>query len=364
MTPLVRDWLTLLEALYPAPWAEPWDRVGLQVGDVSWTAARALVALDPTAEVIGEARDRGAGLLVVHHPLVFGPLERLVPTDPIASAALAAAEARVAVVACHTNADVARPGVSDALAEALGMHVTGVLHPTKAGARSKLVTFAPSEATAKVLDALASAGAGVIGDYSHCSFRVAGTGTFLPSDRANPVVGDRGALNEVQEDRLEMVVPRERIAAVLAALLEAHPYEEVAYDVYPLGGPTGLGLGRVGRLAEAATAGSLADRCRRVLGSAVRLAGDSDRPVREVAVCGGSGADLIEDALRAGVDAYVTGEVKHHQALDAAAAGLAVIDAGHFGTEWPFVAHVADMLRSEGPGEVLVTELRTDPWAT
>jgi dinuclear metal center YbgI/SA1388 family protein len=364
MTPLVRDWLTLLDGLYPTSWAEPWDRVGLHVGDPTWRAERALVALDPTPEVVAEARDRGAGLLITHHPLLFRPLERLAPTDVLAATALAAAEARVAVVACHTNADVARPGVSDALAESLGIEVTGVLRSTDAGARVKLVAFVPSEATAKVLDALAEAGAGVIGEYTHCSFRVAGTGTFLPSDQANPVLGDRGTLNEVAEDRLEMVVPREALPAAVAALLGAYPYEEVAYDVYPLAGPTGLGFGRVGRVAEPLDASALAERCRTVLGTAVRLAGPSDRPVRTVAVCGGSGADLIEDAARAGVDAYVTGDVKHHRALDAAAAGLTVIDAGHFGTEWPFVPHLAARLRADGPGEVDVSGLRTDPWRT
>jgi dinuclear metal center YbgI/SA1388 family protein len=362
MATAVKDWLALLEGFYPQAWAEPWDRVGLQVGDASWSAERLLVALDPTSHVITEARNLGCGLLVTHHPLIFKPLERLTLDDPVARTALEAAEGRVAVAAYHTNADVAMPGVSDALADALGVEVTGVLHPTEAGSRVKLVTFVPAEATAKVLDALAGAGAGVIGEYSHCSFRVRGTGTFLPAESAHPALGERGALNEVEEDRLEIVVPRERVTASVQALVDAHPYEEVAYDIYPLGGPSGLGLGRVGRIPEPVAGGELADRCREALGAAVRLAGPSDREVRTVALCGGSGADLAEDALRAGADAYVTGDVKHHQALEAVSAGLIVIDAGHHGTEWPFVPHLAARLRAEELGEVLVSETRTDPF--
>ncbi len=358
------DWIELLDEWYPPSWAEEWDNSGLQVGDRSWAAERVLVALDPTAEVVAEAAEKSSGLLVTHHPLLFRPISRLDVGEPQGRTVAAALSARVAVMACHTNADVASPGVSDALAEALELEVTGVLGSTLAGERVKLVTFMPVEATAKVLDAIAGAGGGVIGDYSHCSFRVRGTGTFLPSERAEPAVGERGALNEVEEDRLEVVVPREGLASAIEAMIDAHPYEEVAYDVYPLASGGGLGLGRVARPREPLTADALADRCRERLGSSVRLAGDGDREVRTVALCGGSGASLIPAALRAGVDAYVTGDVKHHGALDAAASGLSVIDAGHHGTEWPFVPHLAARLRDSGLGEVLVSEVSTDPFAT
>ena len=360
----VADWLTVLDELYPPAWAEEWDSVGLQVGDRTWPAVRALVALDPTADVVAEASARDCAVIVTHHPLVFRPLPRLDLADPVARTAATAAERGVAVVAAHTNADVARPGVSDALADVLGLEVTGVLHPTGGGARVKLATFVPPESTGKVLDAVATAGGGVIGEYTHCSFRVRGTGTFAPSESAAPAVGERGALNEVEEDRLEIIVPRERLTAAVEALLDAHPYEEVAYDVYVLGAGTGLGLGRVARPPEPLSAADLAERCRSTLGSAVRVAGDQTRRVERVALCGGSGASLIADALRAGTDAYVTGDVKHHDALDAAAAGLTVIDAGHHGTEAPFVPRLGARLGEAGIGEVLVSEIATDPFTT
>jgi dinuclear metal center YbgI/SA1388 family protein len=362
--PTVGDWLRALDEMFPPAWAEEWDSVGLQVGDRRWPAERVLVALDPASEVVAEARERRCGLLVTHHPLVLRPLERLDLADHVARVAMEAAGARISVVAVHTNADVARPGVTDALAESVGIEVTGVLRPTTSGAQVKLVTFVPPEATAKVLDSVVSAGGGTIGEYTHCSFRVRGTGTFLPSERANPVVGERGELAEVEEDRLEVVVPRERLDAAVEALVDAHPYEEVAYDAYPLAGG-GLGFGRIGRLPEPATAAGLAHRCRERLGSEVRTTGDAERPVRTVALCGGAGAFLIPDSIRAGADALVTGDLKHHQALDAAEAGLTVIDAGHHGTERPFVPVLARRLADAGPGgEVVVSDRSTDPFPT
>lgn len=360
---VVREWLGLLDEWYPPSWAEEWDNVGLQVGDRSRQAERALVALDPTAEVVAEAADRGCELLVTHHPLLFRPLSRLDVDEPVGRTLAAALSSGVAVVACHTNADVASPGVSDSLAEALDLEVTGVLDETAAGERVKLVTFVPAEATAKVLDAIAGSGGGMIGEYSHCSYRVSGTGTFLPSDRARPSVGEPGSLNEVEEDRLEVVVSRDRLRGAVEAMVDAHPYEEVAYDVYPLASGGGLGLGRIARPRSPLTASALADVCRERLGGSVRVAGKDDVDVRNVALCGGSGASLIPAALRAGVDAYVTGDVKHHEALDAASDGLTVIDAGHHGTEWPFVPHLAGRLAVAGLGEVLVSEVSTDPFS-
>jgi dinuclear metal center YbgI/SA1388 family protein len=364
MNPTVADWMEILDGLFPPALAEAWDSVGLQAGDRSWPAGRVLVALDPTLEVVREAADRGCGLLVTHHPLVFHPLASVDLGDPVGRIVGETLAARTAVAACHTNADAARPGVTEALAEVLALDVVAVLRPTSTTDRVKLVSFVPTEATGKVLDALALAGGGVIGEYTHCSFRVRGTGTFLPSDRADPAVGRRGSLNEVEEDRLEMVLPRERLAPVVTALTEAHPYEEVAYDVYPLVSGEGLGPGRLATAPDEPTGRELAARCRDRLGSAVRTAGELDRPVRTVALCGGAGAFLIPDAVSAGAEAIVTGDVKHHQALDAVAAGLTVIDAGHHGTEWPFVSTLSRVLaRSVPEATVTASETVTDPFA-
>ncbi|MGH2678092.1 MAG: YqfO family protein, partial [Actinomycetota bacterium] len=290
MSPLVGDWVKILDGLFPPALAEEWDNVGLQVGNLTWPADRVLVALDPSAEVVHEAADLGCGLLVTHHPLLFRPLATLDTSEPVGAGVAEALSARVAVVACHTNADSGRPGVTDALAETLGLRVTGVLRPGRANGDVKLVTFVPAEATGKVLEAVAMAGAGVIGEYTHCSFRVRGTGTFLPSERANPTVGDRGALNEVEEDRLEVILPRERLAGAITSMLAAHPYEEVAYDVYPLVGTDGPGPGRLAEPDRAVTVAELAERCRARLSPDVRSAGDLDRAAGNVALCAGAGA--------------------------------------------------------------------------
>jgi dinuclear metal center YbgI/SA1388 family protein len=365
MSPAVGDWLHVLDGFFPSSLAEPWDNVGLQVGDRSWAAEGVLVALDPTIEVIREAAERGCGLVITHHPLLFRPLARLDLGEPVAAVAGQALASRVAVAAYHTNADAARPGVTDALAETLELRVTGVLRPGERGDRVKLATFVPADATAKVLDALAVAGAGTIGEYTSCSFRVAGTGTFRPSEFANPAIGERGELTEVPEDRLEMVVPGDRMDSVIGALIQAHPYEEVAYDVYPLLGGEGLGTGRLAQPDASLTGAGLAERCRSRLRARVRTAGDLDRQVRIVALCGGAGASLLPDAVRAGADAFVTGDLKHHQALDAVAAGLTVIDGGHHGTEWPFVEALARVLaRSFPDARVAVSEVPTDPFHT
>lgn len=363
--PRVGDWLAVLDDLYPPAWAEEWDNSGFQVGDRRARAHRVLVALDPTPEVLTEAAEKECGLLVTHHPLLFRPRSVLDVAEPVARTAAEALRRGVTVIACHTNADVASPGVSDALADVLGVEVEGTLQDTAAGEQVKLITFVPAEATPKVLDAVAGAGAGTIGEYTHCSFRVRGTGTFLPSERANPSVGERERLNEVEEDRLEVVVPRARLEGAVAALLETHPYEEVAYDVYALATGAGMGLGRVGRFPEPLDVAGLADRCRDRLGGAVRTVGDPDREVNRVALCAGAGASLIPSALRADVDAFITGDVKHHEALDAAGGGLAMLDPGHHATEWPFVPVLAQRLADAGAdlgGDVMVSETRTDPF--
>jgi dinuclear metal center YbgI/SA1388 family protein len=358
----VGDWLSLLEGWYPPGWAEDWDNPGLQVGDRDADVQKAMVALDPTIGVIREAGEREAQLLITHHPLLFGSgMTSVDGGEPRGAAIAEAIRLGIAVVACHTNADVAIPGVSDVLATRLDIEVTGPLEHSAAGARVKLVTFVPAGKTYEVIEILAKRGAGTIGEYDVCSFRVGGVGTFRPSGESKPKRGKKLVVNEEDEDRVEMVVPKERIGEVVEALVEAHPYEQVAYDIYDLSGPTGLGLGRIGDLDAEIPAMTLAKRSEEALGSPCRIAGDPGAPVRRVAVAGGTGAFLWPAARRAGADALVTADVKHHEGLDAAAAGLVLIDAGHFATEWPWVEHVAERLGDTGAA-VLVSELKTDPF--
>lgn len=375
----VEQWVQLVEQLWPERDAESWDAVGLQVGDPADPVRAVLVCLDVTDAALDEAAGRGADLLLAHHPLLFRPLARLTTATPPGRLALRAARERVAVLAAHSNLDVAVPGTSDPVARILGLHDVRPLRPLRpAGGgldpeQVKLVTFVPVEHTLAVIAAAAAAGAGHIGGYDECSFRVTGTGTFRPGPGTSPAVGERGRRTEVTEDRLEVVVPRAGLAAVVEAVRAAHPYEEVAWDAYPLVPPPpagrARGLGLVGVLPQRRKLVDIADALAVELPSPhLRVVGDLDRAVTRVAACGGAGDALIGDAVAAGVDLYVTGDLRHHPALDAAASGLALIDAGHAATEAAALPVVVEALgaaaRERGlSARLLASDVVTAPWA-
>jgi dinuclear metal center YbgI/SA1388 family protein len=364
----VEEILALLEELAPPAYAEEWDNVGLQLGSARAEVAAALLALDVTGEVLAEARERGAWLIICHHPLIFRPLSRLVADEPAGALVREALMSGVSVYAAHTNLDVSRHGVNTALAELLGLRDH---QPLRAGGREgfKLVTFLPPQHAAAVSAALFEAGAGVIADYSGCSFRAEGRGTFTPGPRSHPTCGKAGAANEVREFRLEVSVGEDRLEAAVAALLESHPYEEPAYDVYPLRVTAGVGLGRVGDLPAPMSLGDLARRCSIELGNpAVRVSGgDPGREIGRVAVCGGSGAKLAQKALAAGAQVLITGDVGYHESQEAAAAGLAFIDAGHYHTEKPVLPYLASIVAERAAEEglrvdIIVSDINTCPW--
>jgi len=362
------DIIALLEELAPPALAEEWDNVGLQVGSPDSEVGAVLVSLDATREVIAEARDMGAGLLVCHHPPLFRPLRRLITDEPVGSLLKDAITSGVAVYAAHTNLDASEIGVNIVLAEIFDLVDHRPLEKSSAAGAFKLVTFLPTEHVAPVSAALFHAGAGVIGDYTGCSFRVEGTGTFTPGPGAHPACGEAAGPNEVSEVRLELVVGEDALEDVVEALVESHPYEEPAYDVYPLRNPASAGMGRVGDLPEPVALGDLTRKCSRELGNpGVRLMGDSGRVVSRAAVCGGSGARLTGKALEAGAQVLITGDMRYHEAMEAAARGLAVIDAGHYHTERPVVPRLASLLaeRAGAAGlevEVHVSEVHTCPW--
>jgi len=373
MADTVGDWLALVHALYPPAHAASWDSVGLQVGDPVWSVERVLVSLDVTIGVIEEAtEDATPTLVLAHHPLLFRPLERLTPDTASGATALAAARAHVAVAAAHTNLDVAGDGAgtSDPVARLLELvDVAPLTSELQDSSRIKLVTFVPPHHTEAVLDALAEAGAGTIGEYERCSFRVGGTGTFRPREGTAPHSGEVGSDNAEEEDRLEMKVPRESVGRVVRALLTAHPYEEVAYDLVPLFDRADVGFGRVGTLPQPLPLRALAARIRDDLPAPhLRFAGNPDALVRGVAVVGGAGDSLIGAALAAGVDVYVTGDLRHHVTLDALERGLALIDAGHHATEVAALPAWIERLRGEASARGLTAEVvrsrtPTDPWS-
>jgi putative NIF3 family GTP cyclohydrolase 1 type 2 len=275
-----------------------------------------------------------------------------------------------ALFTAHTNADSASPGVSDALAHALGLTVEAVLEPAAAIRNlDKWVIFVPPENAEAVRAAIFAAGAGHIGDYSHCSWSVTGTGQFLPEDGASPAIGSVGAVEQVVEDRVEVVAPAWARGRVLAAMREAHPYEEPAFDIVALTPPPGdVGLGRIGSLPQPEPLSAFVSRVRTGLPQTswgVRAAGDPDRLVSRVAVCGGAGDSLLGAVASADVQAYVTADLRHHPADEhRRASEVALVDVAHWASEYPWCEQAADVLRSAFGAalSVHVCPIRTDPW--
>lgn len=342
----LQDLLGLLHRLYPPALAENWDNVGLQVGDPAAVIRRVMVCLDVSERALDEALRHGAQAIVSHHPLIFSPLKRLSPADETGRLVFRAVREGIAVLSAHTNLDSAREGLNDWLAAILGLEETAPLQPGGSDL-CKLVVFVPAGYEDPVAQALFEAGAGHIGRYDSCSFRSEGVGTFRPGDAARPFIGRPGALERVREIRLETVLTPEVRGRALARMLKAHPYEEVAYDLVPLANiRMDVGLGRIGRLAEATTLGTFAEQVKQRLEiPSLRVVGALERKVVKVAVCGGSGASVLGDADRQGADVLVTGDVKYHEAQSARFRNLGLIDAGHFGTERIMVEHLATALR-------------------
>ncbi len=368
--PTVADIARALEAWAPPGSKMDFDAVGLQVGEPGAEISRVLVALDLTPAVVDEAAAWGAELIVTHHPLLFRPLKRLVPTDFVSALAYRLAQTGIAYHAIHTNLDAAPGGVSFALAERLGIEDLDFLAPLE-GKLVKLVTFVPEKHADAVRAALAEAGAGRIGDYDACAFTSRGTGHFRPGAGADPFVGTPGEMESVEEVRLEVEVARWDLPRALRALREAHPYEEVAYDVYPVEqAATRVGLGAVGMLPEPvrleAFLGTVAER---LYAAALRYVGDPAAEVRRVAVCGGSGSSFIGAALAAGADCYVTADVTYHTFFQPLAPDgtprMALVDAGHYETEWVTETLLVDWLEERFEGVAFRrTEGRTSPMRT
>lgn len=377
----VGDCIEILDALYDPAWAQEWDAVGLTAGSPAAPVERVHFAIDPTPDVAREAVASGAQLLVTHHPLFLRGVHGVAETSAGGDVISTLVRGGCALFTAHTNADVARPGVSDALASLLGVADTAPIEPLaeshQPGERlDKLIVFVPSADRPRLLAALAEAGAGAIGDYDRCAWWSAGTGTFRPLDGAQPTVGSVGEVEELAEDRLEMVLPRRGREAVLDALRATHPYEEPAFDLVelarvPASPKQARGLGRVGNLVEPARLDVLVDRIAAALPKTawgVRATGDGDRPVRRVAVCGGSGGELAGPAAALGADVLVTSDARHHHTLDSAAAyDIAIVDAAHWATEHPWLREAAGLLQAGIPatvGSLTVTlsDLVTDPW--
>ncbi len=367
--PTLADLVDLLHGWYPPSSADSWDAVGLVAGDPDAPVKKVMFAVDPTIEVAQEAVEWGADLLVTHHPLFLSAVHSVAATTPKGRTLHTLTSGGCALLAAHTNADQAVGGVSQALALALGLSDLTPIRPAPGIALDKVVTFVPHEHAEPMRAALAAAGAGAIGDYDSCTFSTVGEGRFRPLDGAAPVIGSVGSLEVVPETRIESVLPRARRAAVVRALLDAHPYEEPAFDVLEMAEPqtASTGTGRIGTIVES-TLREFADRVASVLpetAHGVRVAGDPDRLVRRVAVCGGAGDFLLDELAGSDVDVYLTSDLRHHRASEFREhRGPALVDVAHWAAEWMWLPAVEAKLRT-AMGDTVSTHISTtctDPW--
>jgi len=368
MTVRLAGVIDVLDEAYPPGLAESWDSVGLVCGDPDDVLSSVTIAVDATAAVVDEVPD--GDLLLAHHPLLLRGVDTVAASTAKGALVHRLIRSGRSLFTAHTNADSASPGVSDALAHALGLTVEAVLEPAQVvPGLDKWVIFVPAENAEAVRAAVFAAGAGRIGDYSQCSWSVTGTGQFLPGDGAAPAIGSVGAVEKVVEDRVEVVAPARARREVLLAMRAAHPYEEPAFDIVALAPPPAdVGLGRVGSLTQPESLSAFVSRVRAGLPQTswgVRAAGDPDMTVSRVAVCGGAGDSLLDAAAAAGVHAYVTADLRHHPADEhCRVSDVALIDVAHWASEYPWCEQAADVLRSAFGADlsVRVCPIRTDPW--
>jgi dinuclear metal center YbgI/SA1388 family protein len=367
--PTLRDVVSVMDQLYNPAWADSWDAVGLVAGDLDAEVTRVLFAVDPVQAVVDQAVQMDAQLLITHHPLWLKGVTSVAASSPKGKVVHSLISNGVALLTCHTNADCPPLGVSESMAFALGLTDVRPLDVDADRPLDKWAVFVPQADAQAVANAMHEAGAGVIGDYDRAQFQSVGTGSFRPLNGANPTIGQVGEVEFVPEIKIEVVASRSVRDSVRAAMVAAHPYEEVAYDLIEMvPAPSNRGSGRIGSLPHPMKLRDFAEHVRGSLPahhSAVRIAGDPDRVISTVGLCGGSGDFLLPVAQRAGADVYVTSDLKHHPVSEHCEqpGACAVIDVPHWAAEatWLPVAAKALGERLENL-DIHVSQIVTDPW--
>jgi len=347
MSASLREIIEVLASRYPAAWIAPGDRSGFQVGHPDSQVATVLVALEASLGVVQEAQGLGAQLLLTHHPLLYQPFSEVREDQPGGQLLSALIRAGLASVSCHTNLDVAPEGLNEYLARRMSLAEVEVLVETGREALYKLTVFVPLDYEDQVRLALAEAGLGVIGRYSHCTFVAKGQGSYQPLEGTHPFLGEAGKLSRVEEARLEILAPESLLPAALARLRQAHPYEQVAYDLYPLQNPgRPRGFGRLGRWPASLPFSEVVSLIKGIFQVAtLKVWGRPPQEVQRLAVMGGSGGDFIQTAREKGAQVYITGEVRHHQAPPGGLVDFAVLEVGHYASEAVFMGPWAEELR-------------------
>jgi dinuclear metal center YbgI/SA1388 family protein len=359
--PKIKEIIQSLDAWAPPVFQEDYDNSGLLCGDVGEEVQGVLCTLDCTEQVVEEAMAKNCNLIVAHHPILFKSIKSLSGKNYVERTLIKAIKNDIAIYALHTNLDHVASGVNHKLAERIGLVNTRILRP-KTGLLEKLITFIPVDSTPAVLQALYEAGGGSIGNYEGCSFRVTGTGTFTPGEGANPRIGQPFKQEEVLENRIELIYPVHLRSAVKAALLQAHPYEEVAYYQHALLNTwQDVGAGMIGELPDAMEREAFLGHLKQQLHCGIIRHTTFDRPIKKVAICGGAGIFLLKDAIAQGADAFVTGDVKYHEFFDAEGR-LLLADVGHYESEFYTIELIHEHIRRKFRNiATCFTDISTNP---
>lgn len=359
----VKDVTNAIEAIAPLVYQESYDNCGIQVGDSNMEVTGTLLTLDVTEEVIDEAISRNCNLIIAHHPLIFSGLKKIMGRNYVERIVIKAIKNDITIYAAHTNLDNMLDGVNDKIAEKLGLINKKILTP-KTNILSKLYTYAPVSIADKVRDAMFAAGAGSIGNYTECSFSANGTGTFRPSAEAHPAIGKAGGPRETDtEVKIEVLVEKHWEREVLAAMRGAHIYEEIAYELIPIANTNQqIGAGIVGNLAEPMNEMDfLAFLKTKMKAEGIRHTQLNGKTIQRVAICGGSGSFLLNDAIGAKADIFITADFKYHQFFDAEGR-IIIADIGHYETE-QFTPEIFEMvLKKKFPNfAFLLSNVLTNP---
>ena len=342
----LREFIKEFELRYPPQWAMESDKVGLFCGDLNRGVEKILVALDPSKNVLEEAASGGYDLLLTHHPVYRSDFKNITAQDGASGKLFFAIQHDIAIYSAHTNLDFAPDGVSVALAKMLDVEIEDFLHKKSAEKLYKLVVFVPRKDFENFRKSMLNTGIGCIGKYSHSSFSSSGEGTFFPLDGASPYLGQVGKLEKTEEMRFETVVPAHLLKSAVEAIHTYHPYEEPAFDIYPLANDRiNGGFGVVGLFEKTLKLEDVVERCRsKLITNVVRYSGNSGEFVRRVALIGGTGDSLVGDVISAKADVFIAGELGHHSIMDLKEAGICAVVPGHFATEWVILPHIRDVV--------------------
>ena len=360
----LRNLINKIESKYPTNLAYSWDNVGLLVGEYEQEVKKILVTLEANEKVVDEAIEKGVDLIITHHPFIFSKINRVNSGDLKGRLILKLIKNDISLYSMHTNFDIAKDGLNDYFMEIMGFENCEILEETHIEKLYKLAVYVPKGYEDDIRGVLGQNKAGYIGNYSHCTFNISGTGTFKPEEGTNPFIGKIGEVEKADEVKIETIVPKSILNKVIKEMIKAHPYEEVAYDVYELQNEgEKQGLGRIANLDSEITLEELANKIKYTLNiDKIRLVGDLNSKIKRIALCTGAGSDLVKLSKIKGAQVLITGDMKYHEAQDALDINMNVIDCGHFDTEDIFKDVMKRFIDSFEEFETIKSDIYLNPF--